>query len=654
MDVTTTNQTDQKNNTTAASDIGTPAAGHTGAPPVSDVSAPPAQQTHTLMLRLLRDYVRPHAGRLLWAAFFMTLVAATTGLNAWLLEPAIDKVFVEQVPGMLVVVPIVLVVLACLRGGATYLQSILMHGVGQRIIAETQVKMYRHLIGADLAYLHSIHSGELLSSFLYDANLLRDAVGRAITGIAKDALTALALAIVMFVQDWQLALIVVLIFPLVGLLIRKLGKRMRKVSTATQEETAKLASQLSETLDGVRLVKAYGMEAGETERIRHRIERRLTEVMRGIRTRSAATPLTEAMGGVAIALAIFYGGWRAQTGALSLGEFMSFLAALLMAYQPLKGLASLNTALQEGLAAAQRIFAILDVAPTIQERPDAVDLVVRRSDITYRDIHFSYGPDSAALHGIDLTIPAGSTVALVGPSGSGKTTLINLLPRFYDATGGQIEIDGQDIRDFTLASLRAATALVSQDITLFDDTVAANIAYGQPGAAAEDIAAAAKVAAAHDFITALPQGYDTRVGEHGVRLSGGQRQRIAIARAMLKDAPILLLDEATSALDSAAEQEVRLALEALKTGRTTLVIAHRLSTIMSADDIYVLESGRVVERGDHQALMARGGSYARLYNLQFAGLEGATPNDDAPDDAPDDARKVKSGPGDIVTARPGS
>ena len=580
--------------------------------------APAPQQSHRLMLRLLREYVRPHAGRLIWAALFMAVVAATTGLNAWLLEPAIDKVFVERAPGMLVLVPLVLVAVAFLRGGATYLQSILMHGVGQRIIADTQVKMYRHLISADLAYLQSIHSGALLSSFLYDANLLRDAVGRAITGIAKDALTALALGVVMFVQDWQLALVVLVTFPLVGVLIRNLGKRMRKVSTATQEETAKLASQLSETLEGARLVKAHGMEEGETQRIRDRIERRLKEIMRGIRARSAATPLTEALGGIAIALAIFYGGWRAQTGALSLGEFMSFLAALLMAYQPLKGLANLNTALQEGLAAGQRIFAILDVRPTIVERPDAAALKIDHGEISYRAVEFTYDNKTAALHGVDIQMPAGSTVALVGPSGSGKTTLMNLLPRFYDPTRGRIEIDGQDIAGVTIASLRAATALVSQDITLFDDTVAANIAYGRPGAADDDIRAAARVAAAHAFITELPQGYDTFVGENGVRLSGGQRQRIAIARAMLKNAPILLLDEATSALDSQAEREVQAALDALKAGRTTLVIAHRLSTVMAANHIYVLDRGRVVESGNHASLMAKGGSYAALYKLQFA------------------------------------
>ena len=371
----------------------------------------------------------------------------------------------------------------------------------------------------------------------------------------------------------------------------------------------------------MRLVKAYGAEERETARARVAVEARLKHVMRVVRARAGAAPVTELLGGVAIGMAIFVGGFQAAQGELTLGAFASFITALLLAYQPLKSLANLNTALQEGLAAADRLFAALDVRATIRDAADARPLKISGGEIRFEHVAFAYGARDAghALKDLSLIVPAGRKVALAGLSGAGKSTLMNLIPRFYDAQSGAVLIDGQDVKSVTLASLRGALALVSQELTLFDDSVRANIAYGRPEASDDDIAAAAKAAEAHGFILKLPQGYDTRVGENGVRISGGQRQRIAIARAMLRNAPILLLDEATAALDADTERKVQAALRRLMQGRTTLIIAHRLSTVMDADDIYVIDGGRVAEHGRHGELLARGGIYARLCATQFAG-----------------------------------
>ena len=572
-----------------------------------------------LVRRLFADYVRRYLGKLLFAMFCMAIVAATTAANAWLMQFVFDDVFFKQDREMLVLIPLAVLAVALTKGVATYLQGYITGAIGQRIIADIQKTLFAHLMRADLAYFQSVASGQLISNFLNDTNLLREAVSKSFTGIAKDSLTASFLIALMFYQDWRLALATFVVFPIAVLPIRNLGRRMRKASAAMQERTGSFAALLTETLQGARHVKAYGMEAHESARADAAIEHRLIPILKSIRTRSAASPIMEALGGIAIAVVIYYGASRVIEGATTTGTFVSFITALLMAYQPIKSLANLNTALQEGLAAAARIFALLDITPEIGENPGAPDLEVSRGRIVFDEVGFAYGNGTPALQGVSLEVPAGGTVALVGASGAGKSTVLNLIPRFYDVQSGAVAIDGQDVRGVTLASLRQAVALVSQEATLFDDTVRANIAYGRPGATDEEIRAAATSAAADEFIRELKGGYEARVGEDGALLSGGQRQRIAIARAMLKDAPILLLDEATSALDSQSERQVQVALGKLMQGRTTLIVAHRLSTVIEADIIHVVDQGRIVESGGHAELLAREGAYARLYRLQIGG-----------------------------------
>jgi len=573
--------------------------------------------TKALLGRLVRDHVRPHARRLIWAALMMAVVAAATAAMAWLVEQVIDN-FEEPSDIMLIVVPLAAVTITVIKAIAEYGQNVLMNHVGQRIIADTQVKMFDHLIHADLSWLHNTHTGTLVSSFLYDVTLLRDAVSRAITAIAKDTLSVIFLVGVMFYQDAKLALITAFVFPLAGVAMRKIGRRMRKASTAAQEETGLLSKALSESFQGSRLVKAYGMERQETQRAGTLVERRLRHLMKAVRTRASASPITEAVGGIAIGAAIYYGMFQGRSGVMTVGQFTSFLTAMLMAYRPLKSLANTNATLQEGLAAAQRVFGLMDVDPEITDKPSAAALVPKGGKIDFKNVGFAYVEGATAIQDVSFSVMAGSKVALVGPSGAGKSTILNLIPRFYDVGDGAVLIDDQDIRDVTLSSLRANIGLVSQETALFDTTVRANIAYGCPDATDDQVIAAAKSAAADDFVQTLPDGYDTIVGEAGVKLSGGQRQRIAIARAMLKNAPILLLDEATSALDSDAERQVQSALNRLMEGRTTVIVAHRLSTILDADEIFVLDEGRIVERGTHKNLLNQGDVYAKLYALQAA------------------------------------
>ncbi|MDE1903774.1 MAG: ATP-binding cassette domain-containing protein [Alphaproteobacteria bacterium] len=574
---------------------------------------------------MIGQFVRPYVGRLALALVCMGLMAGATATNAWLMQPMLDRVFVAHDAKLLLVIPAAIVVLAFIKGFANYGQTVLMTNVGQRVVGDVQAALFARMMRNDLAFFHANPTGTLISRFTTDAVMLRAAATDILANIGKNAVTALFLGALMFYQDWRLALVAMVVFPLAVRPLISIGKRMRRVSANTQAEVGLFMTLLNQTFQGARHVKAYGMETYEISRVRQIIRNIVKLVNRAARIRAVASPLMETLGGIAVALVILYGGHQVLVGARTPGTFFSFVTALLLAYQPVKTLAGINASLQEGMAAAQRIFAVLDTEPTIIDAPNAKPLAVKGGEIRFHDVQFSYANGAVALRGVSLTVPAGKRVALVGSSGAGKSTILNLVPRFHDATTGSITIDGQPLREVTLASVRGAMALVSQEITLFDDTIKANIAYGRVGAADAEIIAAAKAAAADDFIRRLPQGYDTMVGEHGVKLSGGQRQRIAIARAMLKDAPILLLDEATSSLDAESERHVQAALDTLMQGRTTVVIAHRLSTVTGADLIYVIDGGRVVEHGTHAELLRQQGAYARLYALQFADQAVAEP-----------------------------
>jgi len=571
-----------------------------------------------LVVRLVRAFMRPHTKRLALAAVLMGVAAASTASRAWLMQPVLDRIFVARDGSLLWLLAGGALALAVVKGLCDYGCAVLMTRVGQRIIADVQKALFARLMRADLAYFHANPTGTLISRFTSDAVLLRSAAANVLGGMGRDAVTVVFLVAVMFYQDWLLALVSFFVFPLAIHPIIGIGRRIRRVSANTQAEIGQLTTLLNQTFQGARHVKAYGMEGYEERRASGLFERLFALVDRAGRTRSRASPMMETLGGAAIAVVILYGGHQVISGARTPGALFSFITALLLAYQPLKSLANLNASLQEGLAAAERVFEVLDVEPTIRDMPGARPLHVSGGEIRFEEVCFGYTPGAMALDGVSLTVPAGRTVALVGPSGAGKSTILNLIPRFFDVDEGSIRIDGQDVRLVTLASLRGAIALVAQEVSLFDDTVHANIAYGRFGASSTEIEAAARAAGVDEFIRKLPQGYDTLVGEHGVRLSGGQRQRVAIARAMLKDAPILLLDEATSALDSESERQVQAALRALMRGRTTLVIAHRLSTVQGADLICVVDRGRVVEIGRHADLLAREGLYARLHAMQFA------------------------------------
>jgi ATP-binding cassette, subfamily B, bacterial MsbA len=569
-----------------------------------------------LYLRLL-SYVRRYWLRFVVAVVAMLGVSGLTALLAFLVKPVLDDVFFGKNITMLYILPPLVVLLYAVKGALTFTHIYQMNYIGLSTTTRLRDELFHHLQLQPHAFYDGQATGALMSRMNHDVSLLQDSVAKVVTSFFKDSFTVLGLLGVIFYREWRLALLATAVLPLTALIIVRIGQRLRRLSTATQVQTAELSTIQQENLTGHRIVKAFAQEDFEKDRF-SRLNRKLLRLrLKQTVTRNLSSPLMDLLGAVAMAAIIFYGGYNVIQGTSTPGTFFSFLAALLMLYSPLKSLSGVHNSIQEGLAAATRVFGMLDQEPAIQDRPGARELPLLAREIVYDRVTFAY-EDRPVLEDISLTIRRGEMVALVGPSGAGKTTLLNLLPRFYDVSQGAILIDGTDIREATLASLRAQIGVVTQQTILFNNTVRFNVAYGRPAAGEAEIIAALQAANAYDYVMALPRGLETVVGEKGLRLSGGEQQRLAIARALLKDPPILILDEATSSLDSEAERMVQQALDRLIAGRTTLVIAHRLSTVRNADRIAVLEAGRLVEIGTHRELLHKGGLYRRLHEMQFA------------------------------------
>ena len=574
------------------------------------------QSSDRELLKRLLPIVRSYWMRLGFAMICMVGVAGTTSATAFLFKPVIDDIFINKDAYMLKLLPLAIVGIYIIKGVCYTGQAYLMNYVGQCIIKRIRDDLYAHIQTLSLSFFSKSKTGILMSRITNDVSLVKDLVSEAITGILKDFFSVTGLLFVVFYRDWKLACLAITIFPIAIIPIVKFGRSIRRFRTKCQEAIADMNVLLYETFTGTRIVKLFGMEDYENKRFFQRTLRLFRNEIKTVIVRALSPSIMDLLGAMGIALVILYGGYNVIKGVATPGTFFSFMAGVLMLYEPIKSISKLNNTLQEGLSAAVRVYDIMDTKPEVLERENARDLPPGRYSVTFRDVSFKYENDFV-LKNIDLHVPAGEVLALVGMSGGGKTSLVNLIPRFYDVCEGSIMIDGTDIRDITLASLRKQIAMVTQDTLLFNDTIRNNIAYGNMNASEKDIYLAAKAAYAYDFIKGLPDGFETIAGEMGARLSGGEKQRICIARALLKNAPVLILDEATSALDMESELAVQKALENLMQGRTTFVIAHRLSTVRNADRIVVLVQGKIVEEGKHEALLALQGEYFKLHELQF-------------------------------------
>ncbi|MFA9473617.1 MAG: ABC transporter ATP-binding protein [Filomicrobium sp.] len=576
------------------------------------------EQSRRLFWRFVQDWIVPRWRQMLWALLLMACLAAVTGGYPMIIKASFDTLMADDGANLLFVLGAIITI-TMLRSIFLYLQTVATQRIVTRMSTDIQKDAFTHLINADFARMTRETPGRLLSRLTNDINFLQQAVQASLNTAVRDTLMVIALVASMIYLDPLMSLFVLGVYPIAALPIAVISERLRKVAKRTQTELGDMTSLLAENLGASRLIKTYRLEDYASERVHGSFEQVFSLKMKAVRNRARLDPVLEALGGLAVAGVIAFAYWRIASGISTVGDFMGFVTALLMAAQPIRALGNLTGRIQEGLAAAERLYGLLDEKPSIVDAPDAKSLAITTGTISFEDVSFGYEQSSEqrAIEDFTLQVRGGTTVALVGRSGAGKSTVINLVPRLFDVTRGQISIDGQEIRSVTLQSLRSSIALVSQDITMFDDTIRANIALGRLDASEDEIIAAARDAAAHEFILAQPNGYDTMIGASGLRLSGGQRQRIALARAILKDAPILLLDEATSALDTQSEQLVQTALARFTENRTTLVIAHRLSTVQNADLICVMEDGRIIETGRHSDLISREGPYAQLAQAQL-------------------------------------
>ena len=572
------------------------------------------KQSRGVILRLWREWVSVYRSRIALALGLMVIVAATSSAYPALISEVFNRLQ-NNIYDSLYIVPIAIILLSAIRAISMYLQVLTVNKLALRVTTDIQKKMASHLIMADLSWLTAEPTGSFISRIMNDLNIVREALVRLANNLVRDILTIIAMVGTMIWFDWLLTILVLAVYPIAMRPIIRIGVAQRKASGNLQEHLEDVTSLLAETIGGARMVKSFQLEDVEKKRTNNAFETLFVKLVTLLAGRAKIDPILEALGGVAVAGVIALASYQVMQGTMQIGDVIGFITALLLLVQPVRALGTLNAVTQEAAAAGRRIFELIDTENKIKDDTNATAFNAAKAELSFADVSLSIG-EAQLLHNVTFTAEHGKTIALVGPSGAGKTSIINLVPRFVDATSGAIAINGQDIRGMTIDSLRAHIALVSQEAVIFDDTVAANIAFGKSDASRDDIIKAAKDAAAHDFIMSLEQGYDTRLGALGSRLSGGQKQRLAIARALLKNAPILLLDEATSALDAESEKQVQDALETLAEGRTCLIIAHRLATIQNADHIIVLDGGKIMEQGTHKALMANQGLYARLCALQ--------------------------------------